>query len=121
MPDLHVGGWTETVVRELKGSMPLGGLLGLSLAADDTVLKLQLLRVSVGHRGQGHGARALARICAEADARGLIVACTPTTEFGADMNRLTDFYQRAGFAPDASEDRLTEHSWQRPPQCAPRG
>ncbi|MER8230706.1 hypothetical protein ACIRQY_34590 [Streptomyces sp. NPDC101490] len=47
--------------------------------------------------------------------------CTPTDEFGADMDRLTDFYQRASFAPVASEDRLTEHSWQCPPQCAPRG
>ncbi|MEW1700352.1 GNAT family N-acetyltransferase [Streptomyces sp. NPDC091278] len=114
--DGSVSGWTEEVTRELKRSMPPGCLLSLCLDADDTVLELQILRVSIVYRGQGHASRVLARVCAEADARGLIVVCTPTDEFGADMDRLTDFYQRAGFAPVVPESRLTKHSWQRLPR-----
>lgn len=76
--------WTNELVRELKRSMPPDALLGLALTADDTVLELRLLRVSIDHRGQGHATRVLTRPCAEADARGLILACTPTDEFGAD-------------------------------------
>lgn len=107
-------GWVQSLVRELKRSIPPGALLGLVLDADNTVLQLRLLRVSLGHRGQGHATRVLARVCAEADARGLVVACTPTDEFGADYQRLEGFYRRFGFTPVAPTDRLTEHTWQRP-------
>ncbi|MER6684598.1 DUF6283 family protein [Streptomyces olivaceoviridis] len=107
-------GWVQSLVRELKRSMPPDALLGLVLAADDAVLQLGFLRVSIGHRGEGHATRVLARVCAEADARGLVVACTPTDEFGADRARLEGFYRRFGFAPAAPADRLTEHTWQRP-------
>ncbi|MFK0154167.1 DUF6283 family protein [Streptomyces sp. NPDC090493] len=111
-------GWTEDLQRELKRSMPPGALLGLALDCDGTVLELGLLRVSIGHRGQGHAERVLARICTEADARELTVVCTPTDEYGADQARLEGFYRRHGFVPAAPEDRLTAHPWQRPP--APR-
>ncbi|MFD8609451.1 DUF6283 family protein [Streptomyces sp. NPDC059631] len=107
-------GWVEALTTELKRSMPPDALLGLVLDCDGTVLQLELLRVSIGHRGQGHAARVLGLICAAADARELIVVCTPTDEFGADLQRLERFYRRHGFAPAAPEDRLTAHSWQRP-------
>jgi GNAT superfamily N-acetyltransferase len=111
-------GWTEPLVRELKRAMPPGALLGLVLDCDGTVLELGLLRVSVGFRGQGHAARVLARLCAEADARELTVVCTPTDEHGADRARLEGFYRRHGFAPVAAEARLTEHPWDRMPHAA---
>ncbi|MFF9675844.1 hypothetical protein ACF1GS_29760 [Streptomyces eurythermus] len=53
-------------------------------------------------------------MCAEADARGLGVACTPTDEHGADRGRLESFYRRFGFAFTSPADRLTQHTWQRP-------
>ncbi|MDX3020072.1 DUF6283 family protein [Streptomyces acidiscabies] len=115
LEDTLAAGWTVDLELDLKRSMPRGALLGLVLDCDGTVLELGLLRVSIGHRGQGHAARVLARICAEADARELTVVCTPTDEFGADRARLEAFYRRHGFAPAAPGNRLTAHSWQRPP------
>ncbi|MFD4576748.1 hypothetical protein ACFWNK_30830 [Streptomyces sp. NPDC058417] len=108
-------GWVDALTAELKRSMPSGALLGLVLDGDDTVLALELLRVSIGHRGQGHADRVLGRICTEADARELTVVCTPTDEFGADRRRLEHFYRRHGFAAATPENQLTKHSWQRPP------
>lgn len=108
-------GWTGALTAELKRSMPPDALLGLMLDADEKVLELQLLRVSVGHRGQGHASRVLARLCDEADARGLTVVCTPTDEYGADRPRLEALYRRFGFTPVAPEHRLSDHTWQRPP------
>ncbi|MFH9067550.1 hypothetical protein ACH4GM_41105 [Streptomyces coeruleorubidus] len=107
-------GWVQDLVRELKRSMPPDGLLGLVLAADDDLLELRCLRVSTGHRGDGHATRVLTRLCAEADARGLVLACTPTDEFGADRTRLEDFYRCHGFGPADPAHRLSEHTWQRP-------
>jgi hypothetical protein len=89
------------------------GLLGLDLAADDDLLEPTYLRVS-GRRGDGHATRVLTRLCAEADARGLDMACTPTDEFGADRTRLEAFYRRHEFAPVDAALRLSEHTWQRP-------
>ncbi|MFD7137663.1 hypothetical protein [Streptomyces sp. NPDC059894] len=40
------GGWTDALVTELRRSMPPGALLGLVLAADETVLQLRYLRPS---------------------------------------------------------------------------
>lgn len=117
-PEDLATGWAGELERELRRSMPPGALLGLVLEADDCVLELQLLRVSAAVRGDGHAARVLTRICAEADARALTVACTPTDEFGADRARLEDFFRRHGFAPVGAEDRLSDHPWERPP--APR-
>lgn len=113
--DALAAGWTGALTTELKRSMPPGALLGLVLAADARVLELRLLRVSIGHRGQGHATRVLARLCAEADDRGLVIVCTPTDEFGADLVQLEGQYRRFRFGPAAPEDRLTAHSWQRPP------
>ncbi|MFJ3365779.1 GNAT family N-acetyltransferase [Streptomyces anthocyanicus] len=110
----YEGGWVQDLVRELKRSMPPDGLLGLDLAADDGLLELRYLRVSTGHRGDGHATRVLARLCAEADTRGLVLACTPTDEFGADRTRLEAFYRRHGFTPADPAHRLSEHTWQRP-------
>ncbi|KUN17580.1 hypothetical protein AQJ11_37595 [Streptomyces corchorusii] len=107
-------GWVQDLVRGLKRSMPPDGLLGLDLAADDHLLELRYLRVSIGHRGDGHATRVLARLCAEADARGLVLACTPTDEFGADRTRLEALYRRHGFVPVDPAHRLSEHTWQRP-------
>lgn len=108
------GGWVQDLVRELKRSMPPDGLLGLDLAADDDLLELRYLRVSTGHRGDGHATRVLTRLYAEADARGLVLACTPTDEFGADRARLEAFYRRHGFALADPAHRLSGHAWQRP-------
>ncbi|MFE7133711.1 GNAT family N-acetyltransferase [Streptomyces sp. NPDC057638] len=108
------GGWTDSLVRELKRSMPPGALLGLKVFADGDVLELQLLRVSIGHRGQGHATRVLTRVCAEADARDLTVVCTPTDEFGADRTRLENIARRHGFTPVAPGTRRTGHTWERP-------
>jgi GNAT superfamily N-acetyltransferase len=113
--DVPTAGWTGTLTAELKRSMPPDALLGLVLAADDRALELQLLRVSGGHRGQGHATRVLARLCDEADARSLTVVCTPTDEHGADRPRLEALYRRFGFTPVAPERRLSDHTWERPP------
>ncbi|MFF2228930.1 hypothetical protein ACFVV7_37055 [Streptomyces globisporus] len=120
-PEDLAPGWAGELERELRRSMPPGALLGLVLEADDRVLELQLqlLRVSAAVRGHGHAARVLTRICAEADARNLTVACTPTDEFGADRVRLEDFFRRHGFAPVAAGDRLCDHTWERPPAARP--
>jgi len=75
-------GWTWGLVTELKRSVQ--GMLLLHLQADDQLLQLGVIRVSLDERGQGHGERILARICAEADACALVTACTPTGEYGAD-------------------------------------
>ncbi|MEU0846333.1 GNAT family N-acetyltransferase [Streptomyces sp. NPDC005962] len=107
-------GWVDELVREMRRSLPPTGLLGLELVTDGRILELRYIRVSVGERGQGHAARILTRICAEADARKLVVACTPTDEFGADRDQLCAFYRRFGFAPVPQNDRLSEHTWERP-------
>lgn len=110
---LEAAEWAEDLEHELKRSMPPGALLLLD--CDGTALKLKLLGVEADHRGQGHTTRVMARISAEADARELAVVCTPTHKHGADRAPLEGLFRRYGFAPAAPEDRLTTHSWQRPP------
>ncbi|WP_197361168.1 hypothetical protein, partial [Streptomyces clavuligerus] len=106
--------WVHALLQELWDPMPPGAPLGLELAAAETVLELQYLRVSLLCRGQGHAARVLTRLCAEADARDLTVVCTPTSRFGADRARLQRFLRRHGFTTVPAASRLTGHIWERP-------
>lgn len=107
-------GWTGDVIREMRHILPAWGRLSLALEADDAVLVLRLLRISIGERGQGYATQILTRLCAEADARNLVLVCTPTDEFGTDRSRLENFYRRFGFSATSPEHRLTDHTWQRP-------
>ncbi|MEU6184270.1 hypothetical protein [Streptomyces coeruleorubidus] len=98
----RAGEWWHPIVDGVaRHVQPVGvssdGLLGLGLAPDDDLLEPRYMRVS-GRRGGGHATRVLTRLCAEADARGLALACTPTDEF----------------APVDPALRLSEHTWQRP-------
>lgn len=89
--------WTDQLVADLRAHVPG---LALMVGCDDRRMIIGVIAVPPELQGQGHGTAVLRRLCAEADARGLTAMCTPTDEYGADLDRLHRWYRRHGFAPD---------------------
>ena len=69
-------------------------------------------------RGAGVGSKVMSDLIAEADAKGVPLALSPTSDFGGSKARLMDFYQRFGFVPNkgANKDFATRETMIRPPR-----
>lgn len=64
--------------------------------------RISVVKVEVDEdlRGQGHFRRVMAEICGWADSYGYVLGATPSTTWGADVNRMTTFLTALGFDPN---------------------
>jgi len=70
----------------------------LDLWDNGDYLELGKIEVPKSKRGTGVGSEAMERIIALADAKGMDIRLTPSTDFGASsVNRLKKFYGQFGF------------------------
>jgi GNAT superfamily N-acetyltransferase len=66
---------------------------------------LSKIVVPEGARSQGVGSRVMAEIIQRADDMGAQINLTPSSDFGGNKRRLTDFYRRSGFVPNKGRNR----------------
>jgi GNAT superfamily N-acetyltransferase len=63
----------------------------------DGWIELSILRISPPFKNKGYGTRIMQDIIDYADDNNIIVTLTPSSDFGSNKNRLTQFYRRFGF------------------------
>jgi GNAT superfamily N-acetyltransferase len=73
------------------------GLIGLDIYEDAKSIKLSRIVVNPDYQGQGIGTNILNDLIQYADRNKKIVTLTPSSDFGGNKNRLTQFYKRFGF------------------------
>ena len=118
-------------VGALGGRLGTADRFGASLEAKYPNVKLDISPPSAGgyatlgrivvpeaERGAGVGSRVMSDLIAEADAKGVPLALSPTSDFGGSKARLMDFYQRFGFVPNkgANKDFATRETMIRAPR-----
>lgn len=74
-----------------------------SLVQRENDLYLASLKVAENERGQGIGKSAMQDIIDYADKAKQAITVTPTAAYGADLDRLTKFYEGFGFVKDGNE------------------
>jgi len=72
-------------------------LIGLDIYEDAKSIKLSRIVVNPDYQGQGIGTNILNDLIQYADRNKKIVTLTPSSDFGGNKNRLTQFYKRFGF------------------------
>jgi GNAT superfamily N-acetyltransferase len=72
-------------------------LIGLDIYEDAKSIKLSRIVVNPDYQGQGIGTNILNDLIQYADINKKIVTLTPSSDFGGNKNRLTQFYKRFGF------------------------
>ncbi len=113
--------------------MSAGEKFGESLASKYPGIKLDISPPSTGgyatlgrivvpeaERSRGLGSKVMADLIAEADAKGIPLALSPTSDFGGSKARLMEFYERFGFVPNKgkNKDFATRETMIRPPRKA---
>lgn len=86
---------------------------------DGNRLFLSKIEVDKDKRGQGLGTRAMERIAAYADSKGMQIVLSPSVDFGASsVARLKRFYKRFGFVENKgrNKDFTTQESMIRQPR-----
>lgn len=125
---------TEDVARD-KQIVRFGGGKSMSLPTDDlpsfstdpvdvsiskspNMWTIGKIATDPKYRGKGLADQKLKSILAEADAAGVPVSLTPSSDFGASKSRLTDWYENNGFVKNSgrNKDFTTRETMIRPPQ-----
>lgn len=73
--------------------------------SNDNVYILSLIRVPKDKQGQGIGKKVLQDIISIADKNSVILALTPTSEFGSNKNKLVSLYKQFGFKDNKGKDK----------------
>lgn len=84
--------------------------LGLKGSPSSSVLSLHKIVVSEAVRNQGTGTKAMQDILNYADAQNKTIALTPSSDFGGNKNRLTNFYKKLGFVENKGRNKDFEIS-----------
>lgn len=94
--------------------------LGVEIDVDhrDGVIRISNIRTDEEVRGEGRARAAMEEIISYADDTGQSVSLTPTNEFGANRQRLENFYRGLGFVPNTGQNKnfMTRDSFVRPPK-----
>ena len=69
------------------------------------ILTLSRIVVPEDKRGQGLGTVAMKKIIEYADANQLVIALTPSSDFGGNKSRLTKFYKGFGFVMNKGRNK----------------
>lgn len=82
------------------------------------IMTISKIVVKKEDRSSGLGSKAMEMICDFADDNGLIIALTPTNDFGGTVSRLKQFYKRFGFVENKGRTKNfdTTESMVRDPQ-----
>ncbi|MDQ1013526.1 GNAT family N-acetyltransferase [Streptomyces afghaniensis] len=86
--------WADALTEEVRTAYPG---VHLSLSISRGYLLLYLIVIPESERGNGLGTRVMEHLVSAADLRGVAMTLNPTDTFGADVDRLYDFYRRFGF------------------------
>lgn len=84
--------------------------LGLKGKASSNVLSLHKIIVPENMRNQGTGTIAMESIIQYADSQNKTIVLTPSSDFGGNKNRLTDFYKKLGFVENKGRNKDFEIS-----------
>lgn len=79
--------------------------IGHALTERDGTITLNKIVVPKDERGSGKGTAAMKQLLAYADNTGQRVVLTPSSDFGGNKKRLTDFYKKFGFAENKGKKR----------------
>nr|WP_278187030.1 hypothetical protein [Acinetobacter higginsii] len=82
----------------------------LGLKGNGSVISLHKILVPESQRNQGVGTKAMQDIIQYADATNRTIALTPSSDFGSNKNRLTNFYKRQGFVENKGRNKDYEIS-----------
>jgi predicted GNAT family acetyltransferase len=77
--------------------------IGISENADNIILDKIVIPES--QRGTGQGTEFMAELLADADSKGKAVGLTPSSDFGGNKKRLTEFYKRFGFIDNKGKNK----------------
>ena len=72
-------------------------LIGLDIYEDAKSLKLSRIIINPEYRDSGVGTKLMNDLIDYADKNKKIITLTPSSDFGGNKNRLTQFYKRFGF------------------------
>lgn len=72
-------------------------LIGLDIYEDAKSLKLSRIIINPEYRESGIGTKIMNDLIDYADKNKKIITLTPSSDFGGNKNRLTQFYKRFGF------------------------
>jgi hypothetical protein len=84
--------------------------LGLKGSQSSNVLSLHKIVVPESVRNQGTGTKAMQDILNYADSQNKTIALTPSSDFGGNKNRLTNFYKQLGFVENKGRNKDYEIS-----------
>lgn len=84
--------------------------LGLKGSPSSNVLSLHKIVVPEAMRNQGTGTNAMQDIIKYADSQNKTIALTPSSDFGSNKKRLTDFYKKLGFVENKGRNKDYEIS-----------
>jgi hypothetical protein len=91
--------------------------IGVSETADNIILD----KVIVPDKSKGTGTKFMNDLIADADSKGKSIGLTPSSDFGGNKKRLTEFYKRFGFVENKgkNKDFTISESMIRPASQAP--
>jgi hypothetical protein len=79
--------------------------IGMKEYEGDLYMTISLIRLPKDERKQGHGSAIMKALCDYADQKGIIVALSPTSEFGTGKATLMRFYKSFGFVPNKGRNK----------------
>jgi GNAT superfamily N-acetyltransferase len=74
-------------------------------ADGDVYMSVSLIRLPKEDRKQGYGTAIMNALCDYADKKGIIVALSPTSEFGTGKATLVLFYKSFGFVSNMGKSK----------------
>ncbi|WP_331735492.1 GNAT family N-acetyltransferase (plasmid) [Streptomyces sp. NBC_01166] len=92
--DQEQSAWADALAQEVRATYPG---VHVSLRMDRGYLLLFLIVLPKQLQGSGLGTRVMEHLTSAADMRGVGMTLNPSGNFGADPDRLHDFYRRLGF------------------------
>lgn len=75
--------------------------IGVSETADNIILD----KVIVPDKSKGTGTKFMNDLIADADSKGKSIGLTPSSDFGGNKKRLTEFYKRFGFVENKGKNK----------------
>ncbi|MEU7159185.1 GNAT family N-acetyltransferase [Streptomyces chrestomyceticus] len=96
--------WADALAEEIRTSYP-GVRLELGIDRGPYLVLFWIL-LPRSERGNGLGTRVMQHITAAADLRGVPMTLSPSATFGADLERLHEFYRRLGFITNTERGEI---------------
>ncbi|MGB4792040.1 MAG: hypothetical protein WBP35_01840, partial [Lactococcus chungangensis] len=84
--------------------------LGLIEDKSNNSIEIQKIIVPDDDRNSGTGTKAMSEIIAYADANNKTITLTPSSDFGGNKKRLTEFYKRFGFIENKGKNKDSDFS-----------